>query len=237
VQKPLVPANRWLIEHRSKTPHFYNPGLIMGLPFYLFNIDTGDFISIGGKKCSSAEPSIGFHADHLVFPELPDLGRLTDEDGGDTGYAGNAEHIRSDLQFSHILSFFMAASVGCRLVVISADQFDDLLHEVRGEAGSTGGIGLTYLRIPDDSGAYFKRRNANMEPRVPASEAEAAAFKEKARLLREDMKATIRAGIVKSPRVLTTPKVVKNAGDAVDWNYEFGNQRPLQLLNVKLDPA
>ncbi|MEP4052388.1 MAG: hypothetical protein ABJN22_09090 [Litorimonas sp.] len=86
----------------------------MGDNVCLLNLDTGDYIDLGGRFLNpDAVPQVGYEGQHYLLNSIPSIPY---SDGGNRQRAPEFQSIMSTT--GHALNAFLAASIGCRLITL-----------------------------------------------------------------------------------------------------------------------
>lgn len=123
---------------------------MMGPSIFLLNLDTGDFIDVGKVfKHAEAVPEVGYEAEHHLLNYLPNI---------PYGLGGNRESderwLNTMKKKGHALNAFLAASVGCRFILVPENEVMDRIDEVMEGFGNLDNIEVNN-EIVDYNGEFI----------------------------------------------------------------------------------
>lgn len=175
----------------------------MAVEFVLLNLDSGDVFFLGDQRTFRPIPEIGIDEEHKFFDEIPNYDS-----------AEPTERLRDFYRKAgHALSFFLAHSRGCRLIVMEAGDLFNLLGEL-GEEYSGVHISLAQF----DAG-YYKNRLKNIESAKPVTEVEKKSHSDRETHCKEEIKEIFRKNIEKNK--------IENPGTS---EVTLGNLRPIPVF-------
>ena len=103
----------------------------MGSSICLLNLDTGDFVDLGRlSSYKNAILEVGFEGEHRLLTSIPSIPYGPEGDKQESDYFLDVMR-----KTGHVLNAFLAASVGCRFIVVWKD---DILDNVDGYMESSG---------------------------------------------------------------------------------------------------
>jgi hypothetical protein len=166
--------------------------------YVLMNLDNGDMIALGNQVYRPPLPEFGLEEEHRCLFLVPTHNSFEPPEAG--------EHDWRDLlrRSSHMLSVFLAASRGCRLIVIDVEQLIDLVSEVSDESKAFIALeGQYHVQNIFVGKPYFLRRMKHLKVRKLTTDAERRVRHQKRERYKKEIKAVIKQVLIPDGKWIT----------------------------------